>query len=952
MVSILGLVPEAVGSQVTNPQMQSYVTQSTSSQGSTSVYGSAQNLPNLTPQAQQSSKNTPPSNTSRDVAMSPFKPGESVGFNSNNIERMPDKAVAPGMPSTFLPAQMSATDKARLSEYRQMTDIEKAKVAEFCMMSDFEREQMEKYSRMTDIEKAGSPEYFKMSDVEKARVAEYSKLSDIEKARFARYCNVVDIEKARTSEYDEESDIERAISGPRSDDELFKPQPMTTKKLAQFGYNFFRPDSAGFSPLADIPVGDDYLVGPGDKIVLQLWGSIDGVYELEVNRSGEVLLPRAGAVKVWGVPFGELQALFREHLAKVFRNIQLNVNMGKLRLMKVYVVGEVTSPGDYNVSSLATVINALSAAGGPTKNGSLRNIQIRRLGKMVESVDLYDFFLRGDKSRDIRLQAGDTIYVPVISKVAAIGGNVRRPAIYELKGETTLTDLLILADGIKSTGYLQRVQVERVSAHDKKMVSDFNIDPKGTDKSFNEITDAIQIKNMDSVQIFPINSVLRDQVRLEGYVRRPGDYALKRGMRVKDLFEKDDILPETYTDVAVITRLIPPDYHPEKITINLGKALAGEEKFNIELREFDRIMVFSRWEMKEMPTVRINGEVQKPGEYRLLENMKLRDLIYDAGNLKKTAFLNNAEITRVMISKEGVKSLILNVDLDNAMKGNPDDNVLLQDMDEVVIRRIPDWAEETERYVTLSGEVRFPGTYPIIKGEKLSSVLRRAGGYTDKAYLKGAKFTRKIVAEIQQKRMDEIIARTERDLAQKQAELASVAASKEELEATKAALDGLTRTLERLKSTKAEGRVSIVLAPIDELQKTNYDLELMGGDTLNIPQSPGAVMVFGEVYNPTTVIQLPGEDVDYYLKKAGGPTSSADKSEMYVIRADGTVVSKQEKTGFLFFGGFNSMELDPGDTIVVPQQLERIAWMREIKDIASILGNLAITAGVVVAAGL
>src|SRR6185369_13560952 len=210
--------------------------------------------------------------------------------------------------------------------------------------------------------------------------------------------------------------------------------------------------------------------------------------------------------------------------------------------------------------------------------------------------------------------------------------------------------------------------------------------------------------------------------------------------------------------------------------VNLDRAMQGNEKDNILLTEFDNVKIFSRWEMEEMPRVRISGEVQKPGDYRVLTKMTLRDLIFAAGNVKRTAFLRSAEITRSVINKEGVKSHIINVDLDEALKGNPTDNILLDNLDEVVVRRLPDWKEETERYCTLRGEVRYPGVYPILKGEKLSSIILRAGGYTDKAYLKGARFTRKLVRELQQKRMDEVIARTEQDIAQKQQELASVAA--------------------------------------------------------------------------------------------------------------------------------------------------------------------------------
>lgn len=752
------------------------------------------------------------------------------------------------------------------------------------------------------------------------------------------------------------SEIEKSMSDSEPDSEIGRTQSPVVTRLTQFGYNFFRPESTGFPPQTDVPVGDDYLVGPGDVINLQLWGSVTGSHDLEVSRSGEIFLPRGGAVRVWGVPFGRLQELFRSHLSKELKDFQLNVNMGKLRLMKIFVVGEVKYPGGYNVSSLSTVINALSAAGGPTKNGSLRYITVRRQGKPPVEVDLYHFFLKGDKSCDVRLLPGDTIFVPVLRRVSGVAGNVRRPAIFELKHENTLTELLAMAGGINPTGYLQRIQIVRVKAHDKKLVNDFNVDPHGSTKKFLDITGAIKIENFDMVRIFQIDTTLRDQVRLEGYVLRPGDYALKKGMRVKDLIGQDNILPETYNKVAVITRLYPPDFHAEKFSIDLGKALNGDPLHNVEMKEFDRLRVYYRWEMEEKQVVRISGDVLKPGQYRLLDNMRLRDLIYDAGNVKKTAYMENVEINRLIISGTEVSSRPITVNLKEVLSGNPEHNILLEPYDTVQVRRIPNWVEETDRDVTISGEVLFPGVYPIFKGERLSSVLARAGGYTPKAYLYGAKFTRAPVRQLQQQRMDEFITRTEQDVASKMAELASTAASKEELEATKASLEGVRQSLEKLKQLKAEGRLNITLGPVESLRETPYDLELMGGDTLTIPQSIGAVSVIGEVYNQTAILHLPGKDLEYYLNQAGGATGSAEEGEIYLVKANGSVTSRQQSSFGIHwdaegkkwsFGGFYSMQPQPGDTIVVPKQLEKTAWLRTIKDITTIISQIALTAGTI-----
>lgn len=748
------------------------------------------------------------------------------------------------------------------------------------------------------------------------------------------------------------SAIEKALLEEAPGLDNSQSQRFSLNDLSQFGYSFFRPDTAIPAALAEAPVGPEYVVGVGDRLLLTLWGSTEATVELEVNRNGEVMLPKAGALKVAGVRFGELPALMKGHLSRMLKDFQLSVNMSKLHLIKVYVVGEVKSPGDYHIISLSTVLNALSAAGGPTKNGSLRDIQIKRDGKLLHSVDLYDFFLKGDKSRDIRLQSGDTIFVPVIGQVAGIAGNVKRPGIYELKGDKNLKELLSLAGGVNSAGYLQRVQLLRVEKNQKKAVAEVSLDAKEGAQSLEEMAGRVRVQDMDLVKVFPIDQSLRNYVRLTGHLLRPGDYALPADARLSQVLLPENLLPEYYQEAAELTRLYPPDYHPERSFFNLQKALKGEAEHDLKLQEFDVVRVFPRWEMEEVPTVRISGDVQRPGEYRLFPNMTVKDLVMQAGNAKLTAYMKSAEISRIKSTGGKVMSYPINVNLEQALQGVPGQNVALEPFDEVTVRRIPNWAEETDRYITLRGEFQFPGTYPIYKGEKLSTLIERAGGFTDKAYLKAAKFTRQMVREEQQLRMDELLAKSEQDIARKQGELASVASSAEELAATKASLEGLMRTVEKLKTAKAEGRMVINLADIAQSRESPYDLELMGGDMLYVPKTPNSVMVLGQVYNPTTFVQLPGKDVAFYLQKAGGATTSADLSEMYIVRADGTLQSRPNHKSFLFFNTFDSVELDSGDAIVVPQRLERIALMREVKDIATILGQIALTAGVVLAAGL
>jgi protein involved in polysaccharide export with SLBB domain len=337
--------------------------------------------------------------------------------------------------------------------------------------------------------------------------------------------------------------------------------------------------------------------------------------------------------------------------------------------------------------------------------------------------------------------------------------------------------------------------------------------------------------------------------------------------------------------------------------------------------------------------------------------MTVRDLITAAGSPKRNAYLETGELSRIVIVGDKANPSRLSLDLSKALAGDPAHNLPLQSDDVLIVRSVADWFDASDKFIRLKGEFRFPGVYSIARGEKLSSVIARAGGYTDRAYLRGAKFLRRTVREAQQVRMNEIVARTEKEILQKQASLSSLATSREELEATKASLDGLMKSVDLMKSMKAEGRVVLRLTPLEALQKSSFDVVLEGGDELEVPILPSVVHVMGQVYNPISFVYQPeASDLGAYLKKAGGPTNDADESEMYVIKADGTVFSRQQSSFGLnwsdddrrwTFGGFKTSILDPGDTLVVPQKIERIAWMREIKDITTILANIALTAGTV-----
>ncbi|MBT8342384.1 MAG: polysaccharide biosynthesis protein, partial [Desulfatitalea sp.] len=688
----------------------------------------------------------------------------------------------------------------------------------------------------------------------------------------------------------------------------------------------------------------------GDTLRIDVWGSIEGNYMAAVNRNGEIAVPRLGVINVWGQTFGQVRETIRRQIAKYFTNFEFNVSMGALRSIQVFMVGEVQSPGTYQVNSLSTVLTALSEAGGPAKTGTLRNIQLLREGKRVTTIDFYAFFLKGDKSKDVRLQSGDTIFVPIIGPVVAVAGNVRRPAIYELKDGLTLSQALDLAGGLIPTAYLQKVQVDRVRDHRITTVLDLDI---GTSAKARDNL-SLALMDWDRIRVAPI-ALAGGYVRLEGYVVRPGEYELSPGMRLSDLIlPYDNLLPEFFPDLAQVIRMAPPEYQPLIQTVDLKKALDGDPDHNLLLREYDVVKLFSRKQMEELPQVAVSGAVLRPGTYRLYEKMTVRDLVATAGNLKRSAYLSQAEITRFLPMGLQTKTERHLIDLQKALEGIPEHDLALQVDDHLFVRSIPDYAEKYT--VKIVGEVLFPGSYAIAKGEKLASVLERAGGYSQDAYLNGAFFTRESLKQSQRHQTNRLIAEQEQEIYRITSQLAAGAMGEEDVAASQAILESRQQLVQKLKQVPITGRMVIHLQALDQLAECPDNVELLDGDTLTIPRNPKTVTVLGQVYNPVSMAYNPGQTVGYYLDKVGGPRKNAETGEIYVVRADGSVFSKQQ-SGFglkwdsthkLWRGNsFYTTELFPGDTILVPEKVKRTDWMKEIKDITTILYQISLGAAVI-----
>lgn len=752
----------------------------------------------------------------------------------------------------------------------------------------------------------------------------------------------------------------------------------------------------------DLPVGADYVVGPGDSLSIDMWGGMSTRLVRVVDRQGRVNLPEAGPLQVSGKSLGDVQQAVQRALSSQFRDTSADVSVARLRTVRVYVVGEVGEPGAYDISSLSTPLNALVAAGGITPRGSLRKLEHFRGRQLLEDVDAYDLLLRGVTPDAKKLENGDTLLVPPVGPQVTVTGMVRRPAIYELNGEKTLADVLDLAGGILPAAALKHIEVQRLEANKTRTMLSLDL-AKDTDT--NAQLAAFKVQDGDQIHIFPIAPYNQDAIYLQGHVLRPGRYSYKKDMKLTDLISSyKDLLPEPAAHYAEIIRLNPPDFRPSVqsfdlaaamanpasapnlepldtvrifskydfepaptvwvggevrdpgkyvtsgqahlrdavylaggltpdastqtaqlfrteadgntkiMSVNLAEALAGDPIQNILLEPRDRLLVHRNFEQVEPPTVDVRGEVAKPGRYPLTANMHVEDLIRVAGGLKRSADTGKADLTRYPLA--GTPGEHLDVSLASVMNGNATEDVPLRNGDVLTIRQVPGWADLSAA-ITVRGEVQHPGGYGIQPGERLSSVLERAGGYTADAFPYGAVLMRRSVREAEEKAHQELVRRVEAQ----QANIRLLPETDQDQKNAKlTAISQTQATLDQLRLSPPVGRLVIHIdQPVDKWRNTPADVALRDGDVLFIPKRVGYIMVNGQVFNPTAVAYRGGRSAKWYLSQAGGLTQIADKKGIFVIRGDGSVVSAKSGSGW-WGGDPLSATLRPGDAVVVPEK--------------------------------
>jgi protein involved in polysaccharide export with SLBB domain len=717
--------------------------------------------------------------------------------------------------------------------------------------------------------------------------------------------------------------------------------------LKRFGYDLFDDALSTFSPVTDVPVPADYIVGPGDELNVQLFGSQNRNLRLVVSREGAVSFPDLGPISVAGQNFNSAKASIEARVAQQMIGVRANVSMGDIRSIRIFVLGEARRPGSYTVSGLATMTAALFASGGVKPIGSLRDIQLKRQGAVVRHMDLYDLLIRGDTGNDAKLLPGDVIFIPPVGATVSVDGEVKRPAIYELRSETDFADLLQLAGGLTPDADSSRAALTRVDEQNRRVVLevDFGHAASRTQK----------LRNGDILRVARLRPQIDSGVMVDGFVHRQGLVPWHDGLRLTDVISSvDELKPNADAHYILIRRESGADRRIEALSVDLTSAIAVRgSAADIALMPRDQITVFDLAPGRERvikplldelrlqsglsrPTevVRIEGRVKVPGEYPLESGMRVADLLRAGGNLEAAAFGGKAELARYEVGESGTRQTdLIEIDLAAVRRGDAAANVVLRPFDYLLIKETPYWSAQES--VTLKGEVQFPGVYPVRRGETLHELLNRAGGLTPLANAKGGAFTRVELKEREQKQLDLLADRMQSDLAT----MSLQAAAANQSGASQAMQAGQS-LLSQLRQTKAVGRLVINLPGLIASDVgSQKDIVLKDGDQLIVPRQTQEVTVIGEVESATSHLYMANLSREDYISMSGGMTRKADKGRIFVVRADGSVIGDQRS----LFRRSDSVKIQPGDTVVVPLDAERIPKLPLWQSVTQILYNLTVS---------
>jgi protein involved in polysaccharide export with SLBB domain/uncharacterized protein involved in exopolysaccharide biosynthesis len=739
------------------------------------------------------------------------------------------------------------------------------------------------------------------------------------------------------------------------------PQPQTEfeqmvadsagRPLAVFGHSLFAQPPATFAPVADVQVPSDYVIGPGDELRIHMWGQIDADLRVEVDRSGRIYIPKVGEVPVTGVRYSELEAYLKQAVERVFKSFNLNVAIGRIHSIQVFVVGQAKAPGVYTISSLSTLINAVFASGGPLPQGSLRHIQLRRGDRVVQEFDLYDLLVKGDKSHDVALLSGDVVFIPPVGPLAAITGSVNAPAIYELSGGVTLGKLVETAGGLNVLADGSSATVERIVDNQARTVLQFPLDASGL---------AFSVKGGDIVHISSIVPRFDDTVTLRGYVANPGRFPFVPGMHVHDLLPNAKaLLPREYwlnrasttdarqTEYPVRKQVPQPAPHTmlprdqdgsdgntstQEPANPLLNATQGSQTRKETIPEYYRDLARSETVTDQEP----ENSARQPGERDNQPDLLTREL------LKLVPSINWRYALIQRVDAATLKTQLIPFDLGKAViDGDTASNLALQPGDILTVFSQGDIVAPEQaqtRYVKVEGEVEHPGIYELVEGQTLNDLLQVAGGLTTKAYPYAARLTRESARVEQQRGLDEMVRTAEAEL--RASRVSTAASSSQDAGAIAAGQAAQQSLLDSLRSIRASGRVVLAMSP-DASAITDFpQMTMEDGDRVVIPARLNTVTVSGAVYNPASFVYDARRKVGDYLLLAGKGALNSNQSHTFIIRADGTVISRQEAGG-MFHGGFAQLPMHPGDQIVVPEKVDN-GVVRAIRDWGQIIAPLAL----------
>ena len=774
----------------------------------------------------------------------------------------------------------------------------------------------------------------------------------------------------------------------------------TGQLLPIYGASLFRDVPTTFAPSNLTPVGSDYVIGPDDELRVRVWGQVTYSGNLRVDRSGDVYLPEAGTVHVAGLTFAQLDQHLRSALGKVYRNFDLTVDMGRIRSMQVYITGQARRPGAYTVSSLSSLVDALFASGGPSAQGSLRHIELRRDGKTVADFDLYALLIHGDKSRDARLLPEDVIFIPPAGAQVAIAGSVHNPGIYELRGTESIGEMLDASGKTTAIASNTRVSVERLGDHQVRQAIEFAFDAGGL---------AAPAADGDIIRVYSVVPAYQKTVTLRGNVANPGRFSWHAGMHLSDLIpDKDSLLSRDYWWKRSHLGLPSPEFEPfltdfeatqlkrnrrrcTTISSSNINPLTGEQTGNtsaldsngsnatVQCQDQDPVENDSYNRDLTSPTAQqalTNGldAVAKEGAYNesrgaqqsgtpasgsesLGSEMPLQpgsggsvrpkrtDVRVSSGEINwDYAVIEriNQQTLKTSLVPFDLGKLVLDHDASQNLTIEPGDTVTIFSQGDI---RVP--LDRQTKYVHLEGEFAHSGIYSVAPGETLRDLVQRAGGFTQRAYLYGSEFDRESTRVLQQERIDEYVRRV--DLDAERGNLALTAApssSAGTLASATAATAAEQQLISRLKQIRATGRVvlnfRVQSAGLDDVPA----LTLENGDRFIVPSTPSTINIVGAVYDQNSFLYQNGGSAGHYLLLAGGPDRNADFHRTFVIRADGSVISRDAVKG-PWGNTFKTMKLNPGDTIVVPDKTIRPTALRGLLDWTQIFSQLAIGAAAV-----